>query len=237
MIWFGNLNRILPTPAPEAFGLQPEHERMQRALEWVAERTPRLEGAALIDALAASGWVDRDTAVRLLPTFGGFDAERHFSDHLRRLSFRGRGAAAEFRSGIRCIVEEIIGSAAIDEATHEPIIRFRSDVKEGAVLAYPEVAFAISGDTRRAVEELMDEMPDAVVIVARNFGHGAADQLAGMLHRSEIPGTLVTVNLLLGIRAVALRYQPGPARVVDLLGVGRPVRSADVARLGDRLPC
>ena len=42
------------------------------------------------------------------------------------------------------------------------------------------------------------------------------------------------MNLLLGIRAMALRYQPSPGRVIDLLGSGRPLRSADIARLGDR---
>ena len=46
--------------------------------------------------------------------------------------------------------------------------------------------------------------------------------------------TLVTVNLLLGIRATTLRYQPGAERVIALLGSGRPLRSRDVAVLGDR---
>ena len=50
-----------------------------------------------------------------------------------------------------------------------------------------------------------------------------------------MPGTLVTVNLLLGIRAISLRYQPSPTRVIALLGYGRPLRSADIARLGDRV--
>jgi hypothetical protein len=36
------------------------------------------------------------------------------------------------------------------------------------------------------------------------------------------------------MRAVVLRYRPEPARVFDLLAAGRPIRSADVARLGDR---
>jgi hypothetical protein len=235
MIWFGNLNRILPSPAPEAFGPRPEDERMLRALEWVAERNPQLDGKPLIEALATSGWVDHSTAARLLPAFRHFDPERHFSDHLRRLSFRGRSAAHEFRSGIRCIMADITGSAALDDGAPEPAVRFRSGEKEGVVLAYPEVAFNISGATRDAVQALMDEMPDALVIVARNFDKAAADQLSELLYRSEIPGTLVTVNLLLGVRAITLRYQPGPARVVALLAAGRPLRSADVARLGDRI--
>lgn len=234
MIWFGNLNRILPSPAPDAFGPRPEYDRMQRALEWVAERSPQLGGGPLIDALAESGWVDRNTAARLLPAFRHFDPDRHFGDHLRRLSFRGRSAAPEFRAGIRCIVEEITGHGSIDEDFAEPTIRFKRGEKEGVVLAYPEVGFTVSGGTRELVESLMEEMPDAVVIVARNFDRGAAEQLSGMLHRSEIPGTLVTVNLLLGIRAMAIRYQPGPDRVIDLLGAGRPLCSVDVARLGDR---
>jgi hypothetical protein len=49
-----------------------------------------------------------------------------------------------------------------------------------------------------------------------------------------VPGTLVTVNLLLGIRATTLRYQPGAERVIELLGSGRPLRSRDVAVLGER---
>lgn len=233
MIWFGNLNRILPSAAPEAFGHRPERERMQRALEWAAEQSPHLDGAALVEALIDSGWVDRATASRLLPSFRHFDPERHFSDHLRRLSFRGRSVAAEFRSGVRCIAESFVDAAVIDDGMHEPVIRFRCGHKEGAVLAYPEVAFTIAGDTRRVVEDLMEEMPDVLVVVARNFDRGAADQLSGMLHRSEIPGTLVTLNLLLGIRAMTLRYRPDPLRVVDLLATGRPLRSADIARLGD----
>ena len=44
----------------------------------------------------------------------------------------------------------------------------------------------------------------------------------------------ITVNLLLGMRASALRYQPGPDRVLQLLGAGRPLRSRDIAVLGDR---
>lgn len=234
MIWFGNLNRIIPTAGPGAFGPRPEGERMERALRCVAEQAPQLMGSALVDALADTGWVDRTTAARLLPIFRHFDADRHFSDHLRRLSFRGKSAAAEFRSGIRCIVEEITGHAEVDETCDEPLIRFRSGEKEGVVLAYPEVGFTIAGDTRRAIESLMDEMPDAVVVVARNFDRGAEDQLSSMLYRSEIAGTLVTVNLLLGIRAVTLRYQPGTGRVLDLLGAGRPIRSRDVALLGNR---
>jgi hypothetical protein len=42
MIWFGNLNRILPTEDPVSFGPLSERERMRRALEWVAERAPHL---------------------------------------------------------------------------------------------------------------------------------------------------------------------------------------------------
>jgi hypothetical protein len=44
----------------------------------------------------------------------------------------------------------------------------------------------------------------------------------------------VTVNLLLGIRAITLRYQPSVDRLIGVLGAGRPLRSADIARLGDR---
>lgn len=236
MIWFGNLNRIIPAAGADAFGPRTEHDRMRRALEWVAERKPQLMGSALLDALEASGWVDRRTAARLLPLFSRFDPDQHFGEHLRRLSFRGSSASAEFRAGVRCIVEEITGDGTIDEGGAEPIIRFRMGEKEGVVLTYPEVGFTIAGSTRTTIESLMDEMPDAVVVVARNFDRGAAQQISALLYGSEIPGTLVTLNLLLGIRAVTLRYQPGRARVVEMLGAGRPLRSADVARLGDRAP-
>lgn len=235
MIWFGNLNRILPSSGVDAYGPTPEHERMRHALEWVAERAPYLTGAALLDGLADSGWVDRETAARLLPAFRDFDPDRHFAEHLRRLSFRGRTAASEFRSGVRCIVEELTGSAMLQEVGPETAIRFRQGDREGIVLAHPEVAFTIAGDTRRAIESAVEEMPDAVVVVARNFERGAAEQLASVLHRTEVPGTLVTLNLLLGMRAITLRYQPGPNRVVDLLGAGRPLRSADIAVLGERV--
>jgi hypothetical protein len=234
MIWFGNLNRILPEPDPEAFGPLPERTRMRRALEWVAERAPQLSGAALLDALATSGWIDRGSAERLLPEFRFFDPDRHFADYLRRLSFRGRSAADDFRQGVRCVVEEVTGSGTLGELGPEPAIRFRSGAREGIVIAHPEVGFTIGGRTREAVAAAVEEMPDALVVVARNFERGAADQLSGLLHRTEVPGTLITVNLLLGIRATALRYQPSPDRVVELLGCGRPLRSADVARLGER---
>jgi hypothetical protein len=72
------------------------------------------------------------------------------------------------------------------------------------------------------------------VIVARNFAEGAEAQLRSVLDRSELPGTLVTVNLLLGMRAIALKYQPSPDRVIDLLGAGGALRSRDIAALGDR---
>lgn len=234
MIWFGNLNRILPEPDPGAFGPLPERTRMLRALEWVAERAPQLSGPALLEALAGTGWVDRASAERLLPEFRYFDPDRHFSDALRRLSFRGRSAAEDFRRGVRCVVEEVTGSAIMGEVGPEPAIRFRSGEREGIVLAHPEVGFTIAGKTREAVEAAVEEMPDVLVVVARNFEKSTADQLSAILERTEVPGTLVTVNLLLGIRATALRYQPSADRVVELLGRGRPLRSADVARLGDR---
>lgn len=207
---------------------------MQRALEWVAERAPQLEGPRLLDALASSGWIDRPSAERLLPGFRHFDPDRHFAENLRKLSFRGKSAAEDFRHGVRCVVEEVTGSGTMGEVGPEQAIRFQSGEREGIVLAHPEVAFTIGGKTREAIEAAVEEMPDVLVVVARNFERSAAEQLAATLQRTEVPGTLVTVNLLLGIRATALRYQPSADRVVDLLGSGRPLRSADVARLGDR---
>jgi hypothetical protein len=234
MIWFGNLNRLLAQRSPEAFGPLPEHKRMQRALEAVAERSPQLSGAALLDALAETGWVDRATAERLLPEFRHFDADRHFSEYLRRLSFRGRSVADEFRDGNRFVVEELTGDGTVGAVGPEPAIRFHSGPHEGVVLAHPEVAFSIGGATRDAIVAAVEEMPDALVVVAKNFDRTAADQLSGLHSRTGVPGTLVTVNLLLGMRATKLRYQSPQQRVMELLGAGRPLRSADIARLGDR---
>jgi hypothetical protein len=234
MIWFGNLNRILPDRSPDAYGPLPERKRMLRALEAVAERAPQLSGAALLDALAETGWVDRDAARRLLPEFGYFDADHHFAEYLRSLSFRGRSAAGQFREAVRFVVEELTGQAAVESLGPEPAIRFRTGDREGVVLAHPEVSFTIAGATRDAVMAAVEEMPDALVVVARNFDPQTAAQLNAILDRTEVPGTLVTLNLLLGIRAHRLRYQPEPDRVVQLLGTGRPLRSADIARLGER---
>jgi hypothetical protein len=234
MIWFGNLNRILPSDDPVSFGPLSERERMRRALEWVAVRAPQLQGAALLEALASSGWIDLASATRLLPEFSYFDADRHFSENLRRLSFKGHSAADEFRRGIGCIVTELVGDATEGEVGPEAAIRFRRGDREGIVLAHPEVSFTVAGKTREAVEAAVEEMPDSIVIVARNFDRATADQLSTLLWRTEVPGTLITLNLLLGLRATALRYQPSVERVVDLLGIGRPVRSVDLAILGNR---
>lgn len=234
MIWFGNIDRFTAAPLPSALGLPSETTRMQLALERVAERTPGIGGKELVDALVTTGFVDRSTAERLLPTFTHFDPDRHFAEYLRRLSFRGRSAEEEFRSGIRCVIEEITGSATLNRIGPEPCIRFAADTYEGIVLARPEVGFTIGGRTRDALAAAIDEMPDVVVVVARNFERSAAVQLASILSRTGVPGTLVTVNLLLGIRATALRYQPRLDRVVDVLATGGALRSVDVARLGDR---
>jgi hypothetical protein len=234
MIWFGNLNRILPVRSPEAYGPLSEQRRMLRALQAVAERAPQLGGPALLDALADTGWIDRESAQRLLPEFSYFDPDRHFAEYLRALSFRGRSAEQQFREGIRTVVEEITGEAGVESLGPEPAIRFRSGEQEGVVLSHPEVGFTIAGSTRDAVMAAIEEMPDVLVVVARNFDPQTAAQLTSILDQSEVPGTLITLNLLLGIRAHRLRYQPTTDRVIQLLGTGRPLRSADIARLGDR---
>jgi hypothetical protein len=235
MIWFGKIERILAEPAAiEEYGLASDSTRMQIALERVAEAAPGLYGPPLLDALAGTGWIDRSTAERLLPHFRHFDPDRHFAEYLRRLSFRGRGAAESFRSGIRCVMEEITGSGRLDQVGPEPCIRFASGDFEGVVLAQPEVAFTISGRTRDAIAAAVEEMPDVLVVVARNFDRVTANQLGGVLGGTGVPGTLVTLNLLLGIRATTLRYQPRIDRIVQLLATGGTLRSVDIARLGDR---
>ncbi|MEX2571132.1 MAG: hypothetical protein WD737_07480 [Gemmatimonadota bacterium] len=234
MIWFGNLSRILVGPTAEAIANSAESTRMQVALERTAERSPGLSGQDLVDALVATGWVNRRTAERLLPHFRHFDPDRHFSEYLRRLSFRGSSAAEPFRAGVRCLVEETLGDGWIDRVGPEPCIRFGLGEFEGVVLAQPQVGFTISGQTRDALAAAVEEMPDVVVVVARTFDRHAVQQLGGILHRSGLPGTLVTVNLLLGIRAMTLRYQPDPRRVAELLACGGTLRSADIASLGER---
>lgn len=235
MIWFGKDVRLRLFPASLAPAAPVDDTaRMEHALRAVAERTPHLAGDALVDALAGTGLVDRDTAARLLPHFRHFDADRAFSDGLRTLSFRGPTAADEFRTRVARVVEELTGDARLGAVGPEEAVRFRQGEREGIVLAYPQVGFTVSGRTMDAVRAAVDEMPDALVIVARNFHDATRDQLRAVLDRTEVPGTLVTVNLLLGMRAMALRYQPETNRVIDLLGAGRPLRSQDVALLGNR---
>ncbi len=234
MIWFGNLPLPGPRALPQDAARGNPHARMARALRTVASREPHLAGSALLDAIEATGGVDRETAARLLPWFRDFDADRHFTENVRRLALKGVAAADEFRGVVRYVVEDLTGSGEVAEVGPEPGIRFRSGEREGIVLAYPQVAFSLGGETRRAVQAAVEEMPDALVIVARNFTEAAADQLSGMLSGTEVPGTLLTVNLLLGMRAVKLRYGPSPERVIDTLGAGRPLRSVDVALLGNR---
>ncbi|HEV2148590.1 MAG TPA: hypothetical protein VGR37_14395 [Longimicrobiaceae bacterium] len=234
MIWFGNL------PMPRAAALPPERlrgdarARMAWALRTVAAREPHLTGDALLDAVEATGGVDRETALRLLPWFRHFDADRHFADNLRRLALKGTAAEEDFLGAVRYVVEELTGSGDVAGVGPEAGIRFRSGEREGIVLAYPQVAWSPGGETRKSVAAAVEEMPDALVVVAKNFVPGAADQLSGMLAGTGVPGTLLTVNLLLGLRAVKLRYQPSPDRVLDTLGAGRPLRSVDVALLGNR---
>ncbi len=233
MIWFRNPPKIFPRAAVER-SAPGEHARMREALQRVAARAPHLTGDALLDALAETGWVDRAVAARLLPAFRDFDADRYFAENLRRLSLRGATVAEEFRERVRQVMEDAVGEARLGEVGPEAAIRFRSGEREGILLAYPEVGFTLGGNARKSVAAALEEMPDALVIVARNFQDGTREQLASLLAGTEVPGTLVTVNLLLGIRAVALRYQPCPERIIATLGAGRPLRTQDVALLGNR---
>lgn len=234
MIWFGNLSHALRIPVPALVGGDSDEQRMEAALRLVASYAPHLAGDALLDALASTGYVDRRTAARLLPCYRHFDADRWFADSLRSLSLKGPLVADEFRGRVGRVVEDLTGNARIEELGPEPAVRFTLGEREGVVLPYPAVQFSLGGTALKAVEAAVEEMPDALVIVARNFQDGAAGQLSGILSRTGVPGTLVTVNLLLGMRATALRYQPAPDRVLDLFTLGRPMRTQDVARLGER---
>ncbi|CAN5335095.1 hypothetical protein BH23GEM4_BH23GEM4_16740 [soil metagenome] len=207
---------------------------MERALREVASREPHLRGRALAEALSATGWVDLETALRLLPCYRNFDPDRYFAEHLRSISFRGETVAADFRAGVRRALHDLLGGADSGELGSQACLRFGAGEREGVVLAYPQVNFALGPEVSAAAAAALDELPEAFVLVARNFRDTTAAQLSGILARSDVSGTLLTVNLLLGMRAVVLRYRPEPARVFDLLAAGRPIRSADVARLGDR---
>jgi len=233
MIWFGNLTAHTQGDT-HILAVGDDSARMEHALRWVAARAPHLSGPALLDALADTGLVDRRTAARLLPTFRGFDADRVFADALRALSLRGPTAAEEFRSRVGRVLDDVAGGARVESVGPETGIRFGRGERQGVVLAYPQVQFSLGVAASEAVSAAMDEMPDALVIVARNFADGAAAQLRAVLERTEIPGTLVTVNLLLGMRAIALKYQPTEERVFGLLGAGGALRSRDIATLGDR---
>jgi hypothetical protein len=234
MIWFGNLSHALRLPLPAIAAGSDEGQRMEAALRSVAAHAPHLEGDALLDALADTGFVDRRVAARLLPCYRHFDADRWFAESLRSLSLKGPLVADEFRGRVGRVMEDLTGDARIGEVGPEGAVRFSRGAREGIVLAYPAVQFSLGGAALEAVRAAVQEMPDALVVVARNFQDTAGAQLAGILSRSGVPGTLVTVNLLLGMRAMALKYQPSPDRVVDLLSVGRPIRTQDVARLADR---
>jgi hypothetical protein len=235
MIWFAPAYRSLldPHAAPRE---RDEHTCMLRALQIVAEIAPQLEGAALIEALAGTGWVDASTAQRLLPTFGDFDPDRHFGEYLRALSFRGMGAGEPFRHGVGRAFADLLGHVEEDRLDEEPAIRVRDGERETLVLAYPEVGFNLGPGTRAAVAAAIERFPDSLVVVARNFQPTVAEQLRAQLDGTEVPGTLLTVNLLLGMRAMALRYRPGSERVARLLAHGGALRSRDIAVLGDRLP-
>ncbi len=234
MIWFGNLERFFVGDVPAGLPRTAEFTRMQMGLERVAEIAPALSGRSLLEAVVATGWVDRETAERLLPHFRHFDADAHFATYLRRLSFQGRSAEDQFRMGVRCIVEEITGNARIGGVGPESGIRFATGNREGIVLPHPEVGFTISGKTRDAIAAAVEEMPDTIVVIARSFEKNTAAQLRSILAGTEVTGTLVTLNLLLGIRATTLRYQPRTDRVIELLSTGGAIRSPQIAKLAER---
>jgi hypothetical protein len=233
MIWFGNLTAHTQGTT-RVLAVGDDSARMEHALRWVAARAPHLSGAALLDALAETGLVDHATAARLLPAFRGFDADRVFAESLRALSLKGVTAAEEFRSRVGRVVDDVAGGARVEAVGPETGIRFGRGGRQGVLLAYPQVQFSLGGSAAQAVHAAIAEMPDALVIVARNFADGTAAQLRAVLERSEVPGTLVTVNLLLGMRAIALKYQPTEDRVFGLLGAGGALRSRDIALLGNR---
>lgn len=233
MIWFGPKApnaATLPRPLPDR-SLGDSTSRMYRALAEVAAHSPHLFGRPLVQALAESGWVSEAEAERLLPCFPRWDPDRSFAEALRRLSFRGLGVADEFRSRVARAMADIVGDARVSE--DEGLVRWEAGERIGVVLAYPEVDWTVGGEARTTLARVAEEMPDSVAVVARSFRETAASEVRSLLG-PEVPGTLVSVNLLLGLRAAALRHQPPTSRMLELLGLGRSLRSVDLAVLGER---
>lgn len=235
MIWFGpragsfappTSSRAVPDRAPLAASA-----RMYRALTDVATHSPQLTGRGLVVALAETGWVDILEAERMLPCFPKWDADRCFAEGLRRLSFRGIAVADEFRGRVARAVQDILGDVELRD--DDGVLRFSVGSHEGVVLAHAEVDWTPGGESRTALARLAAEMPDSVAVVARSFRSSAAAEVSGLLGR-EVPGTLISVNQLLGMRAAALKLQPPRERFLELLAVGRTLRSADLAPLGER---
>lgn len=232
MIWFRDPSAAAPLPLGPSLTAR---GRMRLALERVASSAPHLRGAELVVALIGTGLVDAVTVRHLLPEFSGFDAERYFAQHLRSLSFRGASAVDEFRAAMERVVTDVVGSGARMPAGGEEAIVFEHGERQGLLLAFPEVGFSVGGRPREAIAAAAEEMPDVIVVVARNFDAHAPAQLASLLSGTEVSGTLVTVNLMLGIRAMVHRFQPATDRVIDLVARGGVLRSRDIAILGERL--
>jgi len=233
MIWFGHLT-LQPAHGSPIDRAQPELARMKMALRWVAARAPELRGEHLAAALVSTGWVDLEEARRLIPLFSHFDADAHFAEELRRLSFRGMSVVDEFHQRIGRILVDLTGRFAMDDVAGERCLRFRDEGREGLVFAYPLVGLSLGGGLTAALRTSAGEMPDSVVIVARTFRPDFEAQVRGLMHGSDVPCTLVTVNRLLGVRAVTLAYRPPRADVFRLLGQGGLIGSAAVAHLADR---
>lgn len=194
-------------------------ERVLRAWERVAERDPDLEGDALLDALTATGWVDRRTAARIVPTLGDFDPFVPFARSVRRLGWRGRPATAAFRAAVATLLRGLPGAA----------VRAREswlEAYELPVLAYPEVGWAPVGPARDELDRAA-AAGTPVVVVATSFEHATPQG------PRAIPLTMLTTNRLLGMAAVIRRYRPDPAAVRRLLARGGRIASAEVARLAE----
>ena len=233
MIWFGHLT-LQSAERPPVDRARPELARMEMALRWVAARAPELRGETLAAALVSAGWVDLEEARRLLPLFSRFDADRHFADELRRLSFRGMSVLDEFHGRIGRVLVDLAGRFALDEVAGERCLRFRDGEREGLVFAYPRVGLSLGPGLTAALRDAAETMPDSVVIVARSFRPDFEAQVRGLMHGTDVPCTLITVNRLLGVRAVALAYRPPRADVLGLFEQGGLVGSAAVAHLADR---
>jgi DNA-directed RNA polymerase specialized sigma24 family protein len=118
-------------------------------------------------------------------------------------------------------------------------VRFGDGYREGVVLAYPQVQLTLGGAAVDAVKAAADEMPDALVIVARNFQDVTAGQLSSLLEGTELPVTLRTAVVLrdlqeLSYQEIAEKLELPEGTVKSRINRGRIELARQLKRLQDK---